>query len=146
MPVSSDHFRKLEHMYHSAPINTIFESTLRVSRGEAEVTLVVRADFFHAAASAHGAVYFKALDDATYFAASSLIKEVMLLTVSFNLYLLRPLLAGTVRAAGRVVQHSHRTLLAEAELTDARGRPAARGSGMFMPGQTALSADIGYRL
>jgi hypothetical protein len=39
------------------------------------VTGLVRPDFFHAAHAVHGSVYFKALDDAAFFAVASLVQE-----------------------------------------------------------------------
>ncbi len=58
MTPSEDHFRKLERMYHGAPINRYFEPLMRVFGGSAELTLTVKPDFFHAAHSVHGSVYF----------------------------------------------------------------------------------------
>jgi len=142
----SDHFRRLERMYHAAPINEYFAPKLHIPEaGVAELRIVIRPDFHHAARAAHGAVYFKALDDATFFAANSIVEDVFVLTVSFNLYLTRPVSEGEVVARGRVVSRSKRLYVAEGTLEDARGREIARGSGAFMPSTIAL-ADIGeYR-
>ena len=142
----SEHFRRLERMYGSAPINDFFAPRLQiVEAGHAELRLTVRPEFHHAAHAAHGAVYFKALDDATFFAANSLVEDVFVLTVSFNLYLTRPVCDGEIVATGYVVSRSKRLYIAEGVLVDARGREIARGSGSFMPSTTSLSADIGYR-
>lgn len=142
----SEHYRRLERMYASAPINEYFAPRLQiVDAGVAELRMMIRSDFHHAAHAAHGAVYFKALDDATFFAANSLVEDVFVLTVSFNLYLVRPVTEGEVVATGRVVSRSKRLTVAEGVLVDSRGREIARGSGTFMPSTLALSADIGYR-
>lgn len=133
-------------MYASAPINEYFAPRLQiVDAGVAELRLTIRPDFHHAAHAAHGAVYFKALDDATFFAANSLVEDVFVLTVSFNLYLVRPISEGEVVATGRVVSRSKRLTIAEGMLVDDRGREIARGSGAFMPSTRPLAADIGYR-
>ena len=142
----SEHFRRLERMYAAAPINRYFAPELRIiEAGVAEVRMAVRDDFHHAARAAHGAVYFKALDDATFFAVSSLVTETFVLTVSFNLYLTRPITEGTMLAVGRVVSRSRRLYLAEGVLTDGDGREVARGSGAFMPSATPLSDVADYR-
>jgi uncharacterized protein (TIGR00369 family) len=142
----SEHFRRLERMYAAAPINQFFAPRLHIpEEGVAELRMTVRPDFHHAAHAAHGAVYFKALDDATFFAANSLVKDVFVLTVSFNLYLTRPVSDGEIVATGRVVSRSKRLYLAEGVLEDERGREIARGSGAFMPSAIALTAEIGYR-
>lgn len=143
---STEHFRRLERMYHGAPINTFFAPVLSIAEaGVAEVRLTVRRDFFHAANAAHGALYFKSLDDATFFAVSSLVEDVFVLTVSFTLYFTRPVSAGEIVATGRVVHRSRRLFIAEGTIVDARGREIGRGSGTFMPSMQALSPDIGYR-
>jgi uncharacterized protein (TIGR00369 family) len=133
-------------MYASAPINEYFAPRLHIPDfGVAELRLTVRPDFFHAAHAAHGAVYFKALDDATFFAANSLVEDVFVLTTSFTLYLTRPVSEGEIIATGRVVSRSKRLTIAEGILVDTRGREIARGSGTFMPSSKPLSGDIGYR-
>jgi uncharacterized domain 1 len=140
-----DHYRKLERLYAKAPINRYFEPQLQVEEGRATLTMAVKPDFFHAAGAAHGAVYFKALDDATFFAAQSLVADVFVLTVTFNIYFLKPISHGEMKAVGRVVHASRRLLVAEGELFDADGRVIGRGSGTFMPSRIPLGEELGYR-
>ena len=133
-------------MYHAAPINEYFAPKLRIPEaGVAELRLVIRPDFHHAAGAAHGVAYFKALDDATFFAANSLVEDVFVLTVSFNLYFTRPVSEGEVVARGRVVSRSKRLYVAEGVIEDARGREIARGSGTFMPSTMTLADLPRYR-
>jgi len=140
-----EHFRKLERMYRSAPVNAFFQPSLKISLGRAEVTIPVRPDLFHAAGAVHGAVYFKAMDDATFFAVASLIDDVFPVTVTFTTYLTRPISEGEMRAVGEVVHQSKRLFIAEAQLFDSHGRPIGRGSGTFMKSSIPLSPEIGYR-
>ncbi len=70
----SAHFEKLEAMYLSAPNNAYYQPTIHITEGKAEVSIAVRPDFFHAANAVHGSVYFKLMDDASFFAANSLIR------------------------------------------------------------------------
>ena len=144
MQIDEEHFRKLERMYHGAPINRYFQPTLRVSQGSAELQMPVKPDLFHAAHALHGSVYFKALDDAAFFAVSSLVADVFVLTASYNIYLTRPVTEGVLRASGRVVHSSRKLFLAEAELVDAQERLVARGSGSFMRSTIALTPQVGY--
>ncbi len=145
MHIDEEHFRRLERMYnHAAAINRFFRPTLRVSHGAAELTMPVRPEFFHAAHAVHGSVYFKALDDAAFFAANSLVTDVFVLTASFNIYFLRPVTDGTLRATGRIVHRSRNLFLAEAELFDGEERLVGRGSGSFMRSAITLNADVGY--
>jgi len=144
MAVDPEHFRKLERMYHSAPINAFFQPVLKIGEGEAELEIPVRPEFFHAASAVHGSVYFKALDDVAFFAVNSLVTDVFVLTVTFNIYLTRPISEGMLRARGRIVHRSRQLFLADAEAFDSQSRQIARGSGSFMRSAIALSPEIGY--
>lgn len=144
MAVADEHFRKLARMYLGAPINRYFAPSIEIHRGQAIVTLPVREDFHHAAAAVHGAVYFKALDDAAFFAANSLVEDVFVLTVAFTIHFTRPVRQGTITATGRVVHHSRRMLIADVEAVDATGKVVARGTGTFMRSTIPLTPDIGY--
>lgn len=143
--VKEEHFRKLEGVYAAAPINHLFGASLRVHEGRAEVVIPVQEKLYHAADAVHGSAYFKALDDAAFFAANSLVEDVFVLTVSFNLYLTRPISTGLMVARGEVVHQSRRLFVADSVLEDSQGRQIARGSGIFMRSSIELSPDIGYR-
>jgi acyl-coenzyme A thioesterase PaaI-like protein len=67
------------------------------------------------------------------------------LTVSFNLYLTRPISDGEMKAVGRVVYRSRQLFVAEAELMDQAGREIGRGSGTFMRSSMRLTPEIGYK-
>lgn len=139
-----EHYRKLERMYAAAPIHQLIPSQLEVGKGRAEVTIPVSSEYHHAAGAVHGSLYFKALDDAAFFAANSIIEDVFVLTVSFNVQLLRPVEQGEMKASGRLILPARRLLLAEADLTDQKGRIVARGSGTFLPSRIPLSGALGY--
>lgn len=139
-----EHYRKLERMYAAAPTNAYFAPRLHVGQGQAEVTIPVRPHLFHAAGAVHGSVYFKALDDSAFFAVNSLVDDVFMLTVSFNMYLTRPISDGEMKATGRVIYRSRRLFVAESVLVDLNGRELARGSGTFMKSSIPLSQELGY--
>jgi len=139
-----EHLRRLERMYASGPINRYFKPTLRVEPGRAEISMDVDERLFHAAGAVHGSVYFKALDDAAFFAVNSVVRDSFVLTVEFHIHLVRPVSAGRITAVGRLVHRSRRLYIAEAELHDEEGRLLARGSGSFMKSKVALSSDVGY--
>ena len=141
---SEAHYRKLERMYATGPVTQLYGTTLQVGKAEAVVTMPVKEEFFHAGGALHGSAYFRALDDAAYFAANSLIEDSFLLTASFTIYLVRQVTKGTLTATGRVAHRSPRVIIAESELVDERGKVVARGSGSFMPGSIELTPEIGY--
>ena len=144
--MTQDHYRKLENVYHSAPINQFFRPELRVESGRAEVRIPIRRELFHAAHAAHGSVYFKAADDAAFFSASSLVEDFFVLTSGLHLYLLRPVSDGTLVARASVVHATRNTFIAESVLTDAQERQVGRATGTFVRGRTPLGEGIGYRL
>ncbi|MEO8722046.1 MAG: PaaI family thioesterase [Sphingobium sp.] len=139
------HFRALERLYSSAPINQMFPSRLAIpAAGEALIEFTVEPSVFHAAGAAHGTIYFKMLDDAAFYAANSLVSDRFLLTTGFNLLFTRPIRSGALRAEGRWVSGRRRVFVAEASLIDADGEEIGRGVGTFMRSKFALSGLPGY--
>ena len=139
------HFRRLERLYASAPVSVWMGAGIRISDGEAEVRIPVRPEFHHGAGAVHGSLYFRALDDAAFFAANSRVADVMVLTVSFTVHFTRPVVAGELVAHGRVVSEGGRLMVAESELRDAEGALLAKGSGVFTRSRIALGEEMGYR-
>jgi uncharacterized protein (TIGR00369 family) len=140
----AEHYRKLERMYAAAPVSQWYGATIAIAGGQAEVRLAVRPEFYHAAHAVHGSVYFRALDDAAFFAVNSRVREVLVLTVSFTIYFARPVTSGELRAVGRVLHGSGRLFLATAELLDSEGQLLGHGSGVFARSAVALEPAIGY--
>lgn len=138
------HFVALERMYRAAPINERYRPSVRVEEGEARIEMEISEDLHHSAGAVHGAVYFKMLDDAAFFAASSLEREVFVLTTSFTTYLTRPVSSGTLRSVGRVVDRTRSQFIAEAVVRDGEDREIGRGSGTFVRGRLPLTEAAGY--
>jgi uncharacterized protein (TIGR00369 family) len=143
--IGEEHFRRLERMYMAAPINEFFRPQIQIGRGTAEIRVPVDRRFFHAARAAHGCLYFKSLDDAAFFAVSSLVEDNFVLTSNFNLYMLAPVTGGVVRAVGNVVRGGGSSFLAESVLYDERDEEIARGSGMFVKSKIRLAPEMGYQ-
>lgn len=140
------HYRKLENMYQQAAINEIFLPRIAVSDGRAEISWEVKPTYFHAAHALHGAIYFKMLDDAAFFAANSREEEFFVLTSNFNLHFLRPVTKGVIHSVGEVIFTSQLTVVAEAKLYNEEGKEVAVGSGSFLKSRMALTEKIGYAL
>ncbi len=139
------HLQGLERLYKAAAVNQMFPSTLHfLEPGRTEIRFAVTPDMYHAAGAAHGAIYFKMLDDAAFYAANSVVAEHFVLTTQFNLFLTRPLTAGPLRAEGRWVSGRRRVLIAESRLLDHEGEEVARGQGTFMRSRILLRDLPGY--
>tara|TARA_R110000868_G_scaffold64694_1_gene194247 strand:+ start:123 stop:560 length:438 start_codon:yes stop_codon:yes gene_type:complete len=145
--MTPNHFEKLERMYLVANIQKLmFETTtIKISEGESEVGLTVKEKYHHAGAAMHGAVYFKLLDDAAFFAANSVIEDVFVLTSSFNLSLIRPANKGKLRSVGKLRSQSKNVLIAEATIYNEDGKEIAFGTGTFMRSRVELTPEIGYK-
>jgi uncharacterized protein (TIGR00369 family) len=140
------HFRALESLYRHAPINRLFKSEIEiVEEGFARIRFDIEEAVFHAAAAAHGTIYFKMMDDAAFYACNSLVTDRFLLTTAFNLLFTRPIKSGPVIAEGRWASGRRRVYVADARLIGSDGEEAARGTGTFMRSHIALSTLPGYR-
>ncbi len=140
------HYRALEALYASAPINGLFNSRLEIGeRGRSRIHFEVDDACHHAAGAAHGTIYFKMLDDAAFYAANSLVSDRFLLTTGFNLHFTKPIKTGKVVAEGRWVSGKRRVFVAEASLVDEQGDEIGRGTGTFMRSHIPLSGLAGYK-
>ncbi|AQL44515.1 thioesterase [Halorientalis sp. IM1011] len=133
-------------MYHDTNVNDHVPAELTVREGEATLELPVGEEYHHALGGVHGSLYFKALDDAAFFAANSLVEDVFVLTTDFDLYLERPVSEGTITAEGEVFNDNPSQLIAGAVATDDDGNELARGTGTFRKSDEELTEDIGYTL
>jgi len=131
-------------MYHAGPINAFYEPRITVEEGKATVEIDIAPKLFHSAGATHGAVYFKVLDDAAFFAANSLEHNMFVLTTSFTTYLMRPISVGTLTAVGRVVNRTRSQFLAEAVAYDSDGNEVGRGNGIFVRSRIPLEGIDGY--
>ncbi len=141
-----NHFTRLENMYLAAPVNQIYQPKIIVSDSKAEIEIALSEKYFHAAGAVHGSVYFKLLDDAAFFAANSLERDVFVLTTSFTLYITRPVSTGIMKAIGKVVNRNKSQFIAEAIVSNNEGQEIARGNGVFMRSKIPLSGIESYHL
>jgi uncharacterized protein (TIGR00369 family) len=143
----NEHYKKLERMYLNAPINCeLYKGIdISISQETAEITLNIQPVYFHAGNAIHGSVYFKLLDDAAFFAVNSIVEDVFVLTVNFNIHLVRPITKGKIKAIGRLKFKSQNLYIAESTLYDDQGIVAGFGTGNFMKSKIALTPEIGYK-
>ena len=145
--MNKEHYKKLERMYLGANVNTMLFDTTTVSIGEGKATigLEVTEKYHHALGAMHGTTYFKLLDDAAFFAVSSLVLDKFVLTTNFNINIVRPVVSGAIKAVGEVRFQSANLFVGAASLLDANGREVAFGTGNFAKSKVALDPAIGYR-
>lgn len=143
--MAQEHFKKLENMYLNAPCNEFYEPKIKVKKGIAEISIPIREEFFHAAGATHGSVYFKAMDEAAFFAVNSLVKDAFVLTVNFNVQLIRPIVTGKMKAVGKVLYLSNKYYFAESIVYDSDDREIAHGTGNYVKSAIPLTPEIGYK-
>jgi len=143
--VDEEHWRRLRGVFHASPTNADGRTEIEIAGGRATLTLDADESLFHAGGAVHGAHIFKLLDDAAFFAASSVVRDFFVLTVGFQTNFMRPAGAGGLRAEGRLVRASRRVLWAESKVFSPAGALVATGSGTFLPSEIALDPSMGYR-
>ncbi|WP_024768567.1 PaaI family thioesterase [Aquimarina macrocephali] len=145
--MNPEHYSKLERMYLQANINTaLYDTTkVKIDEGLAQIELEISEKYFHALGAIHGSVYFKLLDDAAFFAVNSIVKDIFVLTTSFNINLIRPVDKGIITAVGKIKFKSRSLFVAESTLYNQDGKEIAFGTGNFAKSKIELSEKIGYK-
>ena len=137
--ISELHYQELEQLYIGANCNQYYKPAIHITEGAAEIRIDVQKKYFHALGAVHGAVYFKVLDDAAFFAANSVVQDKWVLTANFSLYLIRPITSGEIRAVGKVTHIGKTQILAESVAYNSEGKIIASGSGTFVISRLRLS-------
>lgn len=132
------HHQALERIYLEAPVNRLYLPTIQVTDTGTTITIEASDKFHHAAGAAHESIYLKMMEDAAYFAASAVEREIFIYTLSFQTYMLRPLVKGQIRSFGRLTKRTRTHYFADAVLTDATGDEIGRGSGVFVRSRRSL--------
>jgi acyl-coenzyme A thioesterase PaaI-like protein len=140
------HFAHLQRIYEAAPCNNFYPDVqIRLEPGRCILTTPVLTEHFHSGGALHGAVFFKFLDDAAYFACATREPEYFLLTVSYNIKFLRAASFGGMWAEGKWMAERENALVGSSVLYDNNDRVLARGEGIFvrsnLPWDKALGGD-----
>jgi len=143
----NEHFRKLQNMYLKAKCQTSYYETITINISEQEtiITLDISDKYFHALGAIHGSIYFKLLDDASFFAVNARVKDVFVLTTSFNINIIKPVNSGTIKAIGKVKHEGRNIFVGEASLYNDKDQLIGFGTGNFTRSRIELTEKIGYR-
>ena len=144
MDSNEEHYRKLEEMYHAAPINTTVPCRIAISEGYAEVKKTAGEQIHHSAKGLHGSMYFKGLDDAAFFAANSKETGFFVLTAKFEVELLGMVQCDSLLFKGFFEKQEGRKIWARSEQYDDQGKLVAKGRGVFVVSQLALNPSVNY--
>lgn len=141
----STHYSKLANLYHNHPLNNFYKAEIDISNESAEVTLLLRPEFHHAASAVHGSVYWKLLDDSAFFAVNSKVEDVFVLTANFTIYLTKPVARGTLIAKGKFVHATRSQFIGESILYSDQEEEIARGNGVYIRSKLPLTPEMGYK-
>lgn len=119
---------------------------LELQEGKAKISLKVDSSYHHAGGAMHGFVYFRILDEVTYFAAMTYEKEYFYLTKSFNIRFTRPFQEGLIVAESEEIKYNGDEVIVTGSLYNEEGTVLATGEGVFKKSKIKLSPEIGYRL
>jgi len=132
-------------MFHAAPIQEMLSgATMKVEAKKATYKLSIKKDYFHAAEALHGAIYFKLLDDAAYFAAASQEDTYFLLTRSYSIHFKRPVEIDQLTAIGEVISEENGVIVSRSLITNSAGKIVAEGKGEFVRSKKLLIDQVGY--
>ncbi len=139
-----EHLNRLTKMYHKAPINLMMNATLKVFASKAIVRMKVDKNYFHAGNTLHGSIYFKMLDDASFFASQSIVSDYFLVTSNYNVHLMRPIIEEELMAEGEVIAMSKSIVTASSKLFNSAGKLCAYGTGAFAKSRIKIEDAVGY--
>ena len=131
-------------MYYAAPFNQFFKPELTITDHQTEILIKIERHHYHAGGNVHGSIYFKMLDDASFFAAQSMEYDVFLVTTSFTTYLTRPVSTGVLKSIGQVVNYNRSQFITESILYNSDDKEIGRGNGIFVRSKMALDHALGY--
>lgn len=132
------HLRRLERVYHAAPTNGLTPARLALQSAAARLEMDIRDAYRQAVGELHGMLYFKVLDEASFYAANTLVDDVFLTTAAMHVQFLRPVDGAHLVATAQVVHAARSSFIVDAEARDASGRLLARSSGTFVRTGAAL--------
>jgi uncharacterized protein (TIGR00369 family) len=138
------HISRLKNMYLKAPINKLMLPEIEIFPSRAIIKMKSSPKFFHAGNSLHGSIYFKMLDDASYFAAQSIISDFFVLTSNYNVHLYRPIGEDELIAEGEVISMSKSIVTASSKLYNSAGKLCASGTGAFAKSSLPIDEAKGY--
>ena len=135
---SAEHLARLEDVYHGAPTNRLIPARLQLSTGAAHLEMPIADEHAQAVGQVHGMLYFKALDESSFYAANTLVDDVFLTTASLNVQFLAPLTSGPMLADATVVHAARSSFIVDATVRDTTGRLLARSTGTFVRTSSVL--------
>ena len=140
-----EHYGRLERMHSKSPINNQLSSKIKISQGQVELKLKVTKDMKNGLNQIHNAYIFMALESVAFFAANSLIEDVLVFTKSFEIIFSKPASGGELIAKGIFMEKSMGNYIISAELYDPGNKLIAKAKGIFRRSKNLLEDIKNYQ-
>ncbi len=140
-----EHYECLERMHSKSPINNLLNSKIKISQGVAELNFKIQKPMNNALKNIHNAYIFATLESAAFFAANSLIEDVLVFTKSFEIIFSKPVSSGELIAKGIFMEKSMGNYIISAELNDQENKLIAKAKGIFRRSKNLLEDIKNYQ-
>lgn len=138
------HYEGLERLHLKSVTNNTLKSNIKISQGEAELTFNSNKLMHNALKEIHNAYYFMALETVSFYAANSLIEDVLLFTKSFEITFSKKTTSDKFIAKGKFNEKSMGNYIITAELYDFKDNIIAKGKGIFRRSKNLLEDIKNY--
>ena len=139
------HYDSLEKMHLNSPINELIKSKINISQGKSEISFKNSTSMRSALDNIHNAYIFMALEAAAFFAANSLIEDVLVSTKSFEIIFSKPTNSEELIAKGTFEEKSMGNYIISAELFDLDEKLIAKAKGVFRRSKNLLEDIKNYQ-
>jgi len=140
-----EHYERLERMHSKSSINNLLSSKIKISQGQVELKFKFKKDMNNALDKIHNAYIFMALEAASFFAANSLIEDVLVFTKSFEIIFSKPASGRELIAKGTFMEKSMGNYIISAELYDPGNKLIAKAKGIFRRSKNLLEDIKNYQ-
>ncbi|RAP30762.1 thioesterase [Candidatus Marinamargulisbacteria bacterium SCGC AG-343-D04] len=112
---------------------------LEMNDGKSTLSCVISNTILNLVGIVHGAIYFKLMDDACFFAALSIENSHFVATADFNIHYIKPASKGRLTAYAHIVNHRKNRYLCACDIKNDAGELCAHGTGTFVEPKTKYS-------
>ena len=139
------HFDKLEKMYSNSNLNKILEGKIEISQGESILNFHFRKNMQSETKNIHNAYNFMSMENVAFYAANSLIEDVLVSTRSFEVSFFKPTNSKKLTAKAKFIEKSMGNYIISTELLDHNGIVISKGKGIFRRSKTLLKNIKNYQ-
>ena len=119
-----------EYLKH--PMHHNLNMNVELGKNSATITMTIHDSVINLVGILHGAIYFKLIDDACFFAALSAQESSFVATSNMTIHYLKPASKGVLIAHAKMITKQGRKYLCECEIKDEEGTIYTYGSGSFI--------------